>query len=239
MLQIIVTDSFNNSNLPISQVGSVLNLPSSLATYEMQDSYDYSEKGNNLVLTPGLSFDRLGLVCSGVEGDYADTGILEPDSYTVLTAFNANVPPATTQLWTTLGTGVTPYNGARQALRTTGELNSQAFGGDGSTAASANLVSGALANMWEIYAFTLTNTNMRTYRGSSATFTEAPVLNNRRKSITPLRIAGGYVAPHNIGISGHIGFLSVYDGVLTDTQITDLVAKGKAMLIERGANFTW
>lgn len=238
MLQIIVTKSFNNPNLPVSQIGSVMNLSSSIATYEMIDGYDYSEKGHHLN-TVGLTFDSMGLVGTGLDGAYADTGLLEPDAYTVIVAFNAQIPPQTTQLWTTLGTATTPYNGARQAVQTGKGLNSQAFAGDGTTGAAANLVSGAVTDMWEIYGFALNNTNMRTYRGSSNAFVEAAVVNNRRKSSYTMRIAGGYLAPHNLGIIGHVGVFAVYNGVLTDAQIQEQVAKAKQLMKDRGATFSW
>lgn len=239
MFQIIVTDSFNNPNLPISQIGSILNLPNSLATYELMDGYDYSKNGHNLILKDGITFDKYGMVCTGVGGQYADTGLLETDSYSVLVAFNANTPLSTSQLWTSLPTGAAPYSGARQAILTSGALNSQAFAGDGTFSAIAGQTSGPISGSWEIWVFTLNNTQMRNYRAASQAFVNTDVVGGRRKSSSPFRLGGGYVAPHNIGISGHIGLWAAYDGVLTDTQILDLVSKAKSIMAGRGVTFSW
>lgn len=244
MLQIIVTDSFNNPNLPISPIGSKLNLPSSLATWEMLDGHDYSERGHNLTLNgSGLSFDEIGLASTGVKGSYAETGLLETDSFSVIMAFNSAVPTLTSQVWSTLETAsqssTSFFNGCRQSVRVGGTLYSQAFAGDGNNANSASLTSGALANTWEVYYFSVSNTELRTMRGSTGGVTSAAINNNRRKSANPFRLCGGWQNPHDTGIVGHLGLMAVYDGVLGDTVAAQQIAVAKSIMQERGVTFTW
>lgn len=244
MLQIIVADSFNNPNLPISPIGSRLNLPSSLATWEMLDGYDYSEKGHNLSLSgTGLSYDEIGLASTGVKGSYVETGLLETDNFSIIMAFNATVPTLTSQVWSTLETSVPGstsfFRGCRQSIRVEGTLYSQAFAGDGNNANSASLTSGALANTWEVYYFSVSATEMRTMRGSTGGATSAAINNGRRKSANPFRICGGWQDPHDTGIVGHVGLMAVYDGVLGDTVAAQQIAIAKSIMQERGVTFSW
>lgn len=243
MLQIIVTKSFNNPNLPISTIGSDLNLESSLATWELLDGYDYSGKGHNIALSgSGLSFDEIGLASTGVKGSYAETGLLETDSFSVIMAFNAAVPTLTSQVWSTLETSssnTSYFRGCRQAVRVEGTLYSQAFAGDGNNANSANLTSGALTNTWEVYYFSVSATELRTIRGSTGGATSAAINNGRRKSVNPFRLCGGWQDPHDTGIVGHLGVMAVYDGVLGDTLAKQQISKAKAIMQRRGVTFSW
>jgi hypothetical protein len=91
MIQFQVTKDFGNPLLPVSKARSELYLSSALAIYEMRSTKESSGNGKALEVN-GLTFDSEGLICDGIDGHYADTGIIEPLANTVIMAFRADKP---------------------------------------------------------------------------------------------------------------------------------------------------
>lgn len=230
MLQIRVTSSFNNPNLPVSAIGSKLYRTSALGIWELLDRTDKSGRGNELILS-GLGFDYTGLVCDGVANHYVDTGVVEPNEYTIITSFQADIPAQTSQVWSCLPEGVTPYTGARSAILTSGALVATIASADISSV--TNLLSPVFAPAWEIYAYTIKDDQLRTIRGSDSSVNSVTIT-GRKKSTKNIRIGGGYIFPHNIGIKGHIGTFALYNGVLDDGDILSLISSTRLIMAGRG-----
>lgn len=229
-LQLRVVSSFNNPSLPVSTIGSKLYRSSALGIWEMLDGYDRSGKGNSLIQM-GLGFDSTGLYCDGVANHYVDTGVVEPDAYTIITAVQADIPAQTSQIWSCLPEGAAPYTGARAAVTSTGAylatISSSATGG------ITNLTTGVVAPVWDIFAYTVRNEQLRMTRGSSMGTLTADIT-GRKKSSKTIRIGGGYLSPHNIGIKGHIGTFALYNGVLSDSDISTLITTTRQIMAGRG-----
>ncbi|MGQ8774437.1 hypothetical protein ACUTQ5_08415 [Serratia sp. NA_112.1] len=46
----------------------------------------------------------------------------------------------------------------------------------------------------------------------------------------PIILGGGDIAPHNIGINGHVGLFGVYEGVFSESEMMTLIQKGKDVM---------
>lgn len=229
MLQFQVTNDFGNPNLPISNSRSALYLESALGVWEMNDAKDRSGNGHTLSVS-GLTFDSTGLVCDGQYDHYADTGIIEPETSTVLMAFRADIPTATSQLYSSLAEGTTPYTGSRCAIQVSGAMVTDvglAAGGTG------RVTTGVIAPAWEMVAIVTDTDKLSVIRKS----TGGKITNDfvgRAERKNTIRLGGGYVAPHNLGITGRIGLWAIYSGVLADEVISTLMTKAQVIMAAKG-----
>ncbi|RRF85009.1 hypothetical protein EAO22_20655 [Klebsiella pneumoniae] len=67
----------------------------------MRSTKESSGNGKALEVN-GLTFDSEGLICDGIDGHYADTGIIEPLANTVIMAFariNRGLHRSYTPVW--------------------------------------------------------------------------------------------------------------------------------------------
>ncbi|HAT2880288.1 hypothetical protein [Serratia marcescens] len=229
MLQFQVIDSFNNPNLPISNVGSTLNLASALRVYEMKTAVDKSKYGTPLSVT-GLTFDDEGLVCDGVIGHQANTSLIEPAEFTIITAFRADIPTSTSQVYSSLAEGVSPFTGSRMAVTPTGTIAVNVGANP-----TAGVSTSVIAPAWDMFALTVTSTKLTLTRGSNLGQLSADIT-ARRPALNPIILGGGYLAPHNVGIKGKIGVWAAYEGVLSDEAINDLFAKVRVIMSRRGVS---
>ncbi|HEJ7866058.1 TPA: hypothetical protein SMI01_000462 [Serratia marcescens] len=227
MLQFQVIDDFNNPNLPISNTGSTLNLASALRIYEMKSATDKSKFGIPLSLS-GLTFDGEGLVLDGVVGHQANTSLIEPEEFTIITAFRADIPTATAQVHSSLAEAMSPFTGSRLAVTTTGAVAVNV----GATP-TAGVTTSAIMPAWEMFAETVSATTVTLTRGSNMGKLTGEIT-GRRPALNSLIIGGGYRSPHNVGIKGKIGVWAAYEGVLSDATITDLFTKVRAIMAPRG-----
>nr|WP_213680134.1 hypothetical protein [Serratia marcescens] len=61
-----------------------------------------------------------------------------------------------------------------------------------------------------------------------------PLARTRNYAVRPIILGGGYVAPHNIGITGHIGLFGAYDGAFSESDMMSLIQKGRAVMRGNG-----
>ncbi|OJT38472.1 hypothetical protein [Serratia plymuthica] len=230
MLQFQVIDDFGNPNLPVSNTGSTLNLDSALRIYEMKNTSDKSKNAIPMSVT-GLSFDAEGLVFDGEVGHQANTSLIEPVEYTILTAFRANIPGATAQVYSSLAEATSPYSGSRMAVTSTGAIAVNV----GISGPTAGVTTSVIAPAWEVFAISVSETELQLTRGSNMGRLTAP-LENRRMALNSILLGGGYLSPHNIGIVGKMGVWAAYEGILPDSVIVDLMAKIRAIMASRGVN---
>ncbi|OJT42898.1 hypothetical protein [Serratia plymuthica] len=227
MLQFQVIDDFKNPNLPISNTGSTLNMASALRIYEMKSAADKSKFGIPLSIS-GLKFDDEGLVLDGVVGHQANTSLIEPEEFTIITAFRADIPTATTQVHSSLAEAASPFTGSRMAVTTTGAVAVNV----GATP-TAGVTTSTIMPAWEMFAETVSATTVTITRGSNMGKLTGEIT-DRRPALNSLIIGGGYQSPHNVGITGKIGVWAAYEGVLSDATIIDLFTKVRSIMAPRG-----
>ncbi|WP_261151623.1 hypothetical protein [Serratia ficaria] len=224
-----IASSFKNPFLNPSQVGSPLLLDNTLALYEMRSIYDRSPHGNHLILND-LVIDEQGLFCDGIEGHNAYTGISEPSAFTVLTAINVPVAPAqTTQIFSSIAEAGSPLTGCRLAITNTGQLTASMGTSPGVTILNCGLAIGG----WTIFATKFSDDGIMCLRMSGQKF-ETPLAGTRNYAVRPIILGGGYVAPHNIGITGHIGLFGAYEGAFSESEMMTLIQKGRSVMKGNG-----
>jgi hypothetical protein len=228
MLQLQVIDDFGDSSLPISKSRSAMYLSSSLAVYEMKNEKDKSGNGMMLQMN-GLSFDSEGLVCDGVDGHYADTGFIEPMANTVIVAFRADPQDVTTQIYSSLPEGASPFRGSRAAITKTGTFVADV----GATPSTIHAQIEHATPGWELMAI-VTGAKQLSITRASTMGTTKTAFEARREPFSTTRIGGGYTTPHNLGITGRVGLWAMYNGALDDATIKGLFTKARAIMAEKG-----
>lgn len=228
-LRMTITPSFNNPFLQPSKVGSPLLLDSTKALYEMNSIYDRSPNGHHLILND-IVIDELGLACDGVEGHGAYTGLSEPDAFTVLAAINVPAAPAqTSQIFISMAESATPLSGCRLAITSAGTLTASM----GSSPSVTIRDCGGAVGGWTIFATSFSDDGISCLRMNGDTY-KAPVVGTRNYAKRPMILGGGYKAPHNIGISGHIGLFGVYEGAFSESEMMTLIQKGRSVMKDKG-----
>lgn len=227
MLQFQVIDDFKNPNLPISNTGSALNMASALRIYEMKSAVDKSKFGIPLSIS-GLTFDDEGLVLDGVAGHQANTSLIEPEEFTIITAFKAAIPAVTAQVHSSLAEAASPFTGSRMAVTTTGAVAVNVGANP-----TAGVTTSVIMPAWEMFAETVSATKVTITRGSNMGKLTGDIT-GRRPALNSIIIGGGYQSPHNVGFKGSIGVWAAYAGVLSDATIADLFAKVRSIMAQRG-----
>ncbi|BEO70509.1 hypothetical protein SMQE32_13280 [Serratia marcescens] len=227
MLQFQVIDDFKNPNLPISNTGSPLNMASALRIYEMKSAVDKSKFGIPLSIS-GLTFDSEGLILDGVAGHQANTSLIEPEEFTIITAFKAEIPTASAQVHSSLAEAASPFTGSRMAVTTTGAVAVNV-----GAVPTAGVTTSVIMPAWEMFAETVSATTVTITRGSNMGKLTGEIT-GRRPALNSIIIGGGYQSPHNVGIKGKIGVWAAYAGILSDATIADLFAKVRAIMAPRG-----
>lgn len=228
MIQFQVTKDFGNPLLPFSNARSAMYLESALSIYEMRSAKDSSRKGKALDVI-GLSFDSEGLVCDSVNDHYADTGIIEPLTNTVIVAFRANPQEVTTQIYSGLPESERPFTGARAAITKDGIFVADT----GATPATIHAQIGNITPGWELIAVVTGAKQLSVIRASTME-TVTTKFETRNEPKRTIRIGGGYVAPHNLGINGRVGLWAMYNGALDSATIAGLFAKARSIMAGKG-----
>jgi hypothetical protein len=228
MIQFQVAKDFGNPLLPVSKARSEMYLDSALSIYEMRSAKESSSNGRALEVN-GLTFDSEGLVCDGIDGHYADTGIIEPLANTVIVAFRANPQAATTQIYSGLPESWSPFTGTRAAITKDGFLVADI----GATPGTIHAQTGNVTPGWEIVAVVTGAKQLSVTRASTMGTVTAP-FETRREPKSTIRIGGGYIAPHNLGITGRVGLWAMYNGVLDSATIAGLFARARTIMAGKG-----
>ncbi|MFU8704578.1 hypothetical protein [Klebsiella aerogenes] len=227
MIQFQVAKDFGNPLLPVSKARSEMYLSSALAIYEMRSTRESSGKGNALDIS-GLSFDSEGLVCDSIDGHYADTGIVEPMTNTMIMVFRADPQAFTTQIYSSLSEGESPFRGSRAAITKDGFFSSDVGAIPTIHAQTGNVTPG-----WEMMAV-VTGAKQLTVTRASTMGTVKTAFEARREPLNTIRIGGGYIAPHNLGITGRVGLWAMYNGALDDETIKYLFTKARSIMAGKG-----
>ncbi|EPQ3461067.1 hypothetical protein NRG04_000045 [Klebsiella aerogenes] len=228
MIQFQVAKDFGNPLLPVSKARSEMYLDSALSIYEMRSAKESSSNGRALEVN-GLTFDNEGLVCDGIDGHYADTGLIEPLANTVIVAFRANPQEVTTQIYSGLPESERPFTGARAAITKDGIFVADT----GATPATIHAQIGNITPGWELIAVVTGAQQLSVIRASTME-TVTTKFETRNEPKRTIRIGGGYVAPHNLGINGRVGLWAMYNGVLDSATIVGLFAKARTIMAGKG-----
>lgn len=233
MIQFQVTKDFGNPLLPVSKARSELYLSSALAIYEMRSTKESSGNGKALEVN-GLTFDSEGLICDGIDGHYADTGIIEPLENTVIMAFRADKPGATSQFYSSLAEGTRPYTGTRAAVTKDGFFVADvgihvSEGG----AYTGRAQTGDITPGWEIVAVVTSAKGISVTRMTTGG-SNYGLFDSRTNPKNTVRIGGGYIAPHNLGIVGRIGLWAMYTGAMNTTTVDYLLEKARGIMAGKG-----
>lgn len=233
-LQLRVINNFNNPSLPITDLGSPLFRTGVLGVYELLSSWDKSGNNKHLVVN-GHTFDTQGLATTQTAGFYADTGILEPDAFTVVVAHNISLDAANTvSVVNALKENTSPFTGHRMAMTTAG-LQSLSIG---VTPGSYFITGGNMYGGWTAYAYTISGGNLTIQRGSGTKFTGTLPGGQTKNTPTQTICIGGSKYPAAAGVSmppaGHIGCIAVYPGDLGDSGRASIIDSAKEVMKRRG-----
>lgn len=168
----------------------------------------------------------VGLLCDGVVEHNAYTGVSEPHAFTVLVAINVPTLPAqTSQIFSSLAEAASPLSGCRLAITTTGALTASIGSSPGMTIRECGYAAGA----WTIFSVSFSDAGIFCLRANGDKYS-APMAGTRNYARRPMVLGGGYIAPHNIGITGHIGLFGAYAGAFSEPEMMTLIQKGKEVM---------
>lgn len=233
-LQIRVVNNFNNPSLPITDLGSLLFRDGCLGVYDLLSPWDKSGNNKHLVMS-GFTFNTSGMVMTSTPGFYADTGIKEPDAFTVVIAHNVALDAANTvSLVNSLNEGASPFTGHRMALNTSG-LQTLA---QGVTPGSYFVTGGNAYGGWTAYAYTIAGNNITIQRSNGTKYTgTVPSSQTKQAPISTICLGGSKVAAA-AGVSmpptGLFGCAGIYPGDLGDAGRSSVIGSAKQTMARRG-----
>ncbi|WP_454877518.1 hypothetical protein [Serratia inhibens] len=229
-LRITIAKDFNNPYLEKSATGSLLSLAGNMAIYEMRGVYDRGQNRNHLILN-NLNIDDNGLNCDGIEQHNAYTGLIEPEEFTIVTSiYVPENPTQTSQIYSSIAETGSPLSGTRIAITNTGGLTASV----GANPRVVIMNCGQGVGGWTTFSFTVTNSGMRLLRMTGQKYEQGYENTIRIPARVPIILGGGYMAPHNIGIKGHIGIFAMYNRSFTEAEQMDLIQKTNAVMKDKG-----
>lgn len=232
-IRLVPVSSFNNPNLPIGDFSNPLARPDALGIYSMLSPEDESGNGNHLTMG-GHTFGPQGMVCTPVEGYFADTGILEPDIFTVVVCHNVAQPTATSAISSALNEGASPFTGHRFAITAAG-LQSLSIG---VTPGSYFINGGNAYGGWTAYAYTVSGKTLTIQRGSGQQFTGTAGETLTKRQAVATTCIGGTKIPAAASIclppSGIIGAWAMYAGDYGVGGRAQLINDTRTLMARRG-----
>lgn len=235
-IRLVPVSNFNNPNLPIGDFVSPLARPEAIAYYDMLSPTDGSGNGHDLFMG-GHTFGPQGMISHPVKGYYADTGIVEPDSFTVVIAHNFIIEDTVRNVISSLKELVSPFTGSRLALTQQGSISLAV----GRANQSALLITdGSAVGGWTVYSYTIAGKDAVVQRAAGTTFPASMAagdvknLAGRTMSIagnpTTDYVGGATTVPPN----GVIGCLGIYAGDLGVGGRAGLINDAKRLMARRG-----
>jgi hypothetical protein len=226
-MRIILNGYSTNDELELVDPVVELNTAYSLASYSMSSVIDAS--GNDRTLGGSTTFDNEGIVLA-VNNNRISTGILETDEMTFVIGHNyASAGTAIGNILCNLIPTASPFSGIRLAINNGAASVAVGTG----TATSASLSLGTVVGGWTVYAFSVSNTEIRFRRMNGTSGSLA--LPARSKSAQPFFLNG---APDGSqfaeGYAGKQGVLAAYNKAYTVAEMTGLIDSAKKTLQAKG-----
>lgn len=241
-IKIVPIKRFNNSNLVKGDFVSLLARPEALGIYEMLGPGDESGNGNDLEMG-GHTFGPQGMITKPVQGFYSDTGIAEPDEYTLVVGHyidNANSGPAGTipNIVSSFSEVSAPFSGSRLALSASNLIHVAAGKTVGSPVQTTS--SGTANGRWTVYAYTVKGLDITLQLADGRTFTGKGAAGDvKNKAKRTICIAGNPTTDFPGGAlsvppSGIIGCVGIYLGDMGIGGRAQLINDGISLMRRRG-----
>lgn len=233
-IRLVPVQNFNNPNLPIADFVSPLARQEAIAIYEMYGPQDISGNGKHLSVV-GHTFSPQGMVCSSVEGNFAETGLVEPESFTVVVAhYLTSLTGATTSIISSLSEIISPFSGHRLAINSGGG-QSLAIGQN--PLPSFSIPGGTAAGGWTAYAYTVSGKTGVLQRSNGQTYTGTiDDAHTRSLAKTTIKIAGNLKTTPGLDLppNGTIGCIGIYQGDLGVDGRAALIISAKQVMARKG-----
>ncbi|AJF73526.1 hypothetical protein TE10_16315 [Raoultella ornithinolytica] len=227
---IIVCDGVVNAgDLELAEPEMMLNDAASVATYGLQDKYDSSGNGYDLITKNDFTLLGMNTVADNSHG--ANTGIIETDEMTFALCINMNQPLVSGRLFSNMFPGVAPFGGLQLRIEAAGTLILQVSTGN-IAESTVTLSHGGAVGGWTRFTASVSNTELAMTRASGEK--RSSVITVRKKSTLPLILNGGQSQQQNMGLPGIMGILAVYNRVLTDDEQTGVRDAMKSVMAMRG-----
>ncbi|WP_421672542.1 LamG-like jellyroll fold domain-containing protein [Raoultella terrigena] len=227
---IIVCDGVVNAgDLELAEPEMMLNDAASVATYGLQDKYDSSGNGYDLITNNDFTLLGMNTVADNSHG--ANTGIIETDEMTFALCINMNQPLVSGRLFSNMFPGVAPFGGLQLRIEAAGTLILQVSTGN-IAESTVTLSHGGAVGGWTRFTASVSNTELAMTRASGEK--RSSVITVRKKSTLPLILNGGQSQQQNMGLPGIMGILAVYNRVLTDDEQTGVRDAMKSVMAMRG-----
>lgn len=242
-IRLVPVKSFNNPNLPIGDFSSILKRPEALGVYEMLGAGDASGNGKSLKMG-GHTFGPLGMITKSVSGYYADTGIMEPDVYTVVVAHfiqDAATGPAGSipNIVSSFSEVAAPFSGSRLAMTAANAIHVAAGKTVGSPVQTSS--TGTVHGRWTAYAYTINGLKITLQLADGRTIISdgaaGDIKNSAKRTICiagnpTTDFAGGAVT---VPPNGTIGCVGIYSGDPGVGGRAQLINDATTIMKRRGA----
>lgn len=229
---ILVCDGVVNvGDLELAEPEMMLNDSASIATYGMQDKYDSSGNGYDLVTDNDFTLMGMRTVADGEHG--ANTGITETDEMTFAVCINMDNPNVSGRIFSNLSPGVAPFGGIQLRIEADGQLILQ-MGTGNTVEAVVNVTHGGAVGGWTRFTVTVSSTEITITRASGDK--HSTKITARKKSTLPIMLNGGVSAEQNMGLPGIMGIMAVYNRVLSADEQTEKRALLKEIMALRGVS---
>lgn len=222
-------------DLELAEPEMMLNDAASVATYGMQDRYDSSGNGYDLVTDNDFTLLGMRTVADGAHG--ASTGIIETDEMTFAVCINMDKPAVSGRIFSNLSPGVAPFGGIQLRIQDDGSLILQLATGnitnsEAGTVSTVTVAHGGAVGGWTRFTATVSNTEIAITRASGEKRSTA--VTARKKSPLPIMLNGGVSTEQNMGLPGMMGIIAVYNRVLSADEQAEKRSMLKEIMALRG-----
>lgn len=220
-------------DLELAEPEMLLNDAASVATYGMQDRYDSSGNGYDLVTDNDFTLLGMSTVADGAHG--ASTGIIETDEMTFAVCINMDLPAVSGRIFSNLYPGVAPFGGIQLRIQDDGQLILQLATGNitaEGTVSTVTVAHGGAVGGWTRFSATVSNTEIAITRASGEKRSTA--ITARKKSPLPIMLNGGVSPEQNMGLPGMMGIIAVYNRELSADEQAEKRSMLKEIMALRG-----
>lgn len=232
-MKIVCDGVVHSTDLELADPEMLLNLDSSLATYGLQDKYDSSGNGRDLIT--GNDFTEAGMLLVDDAEHGADTGIIETDEMTFAICINVDNIKTSGRIFSNFVPGVAPFSGIQLRIEPDGSLIFQVASGIVGSVEFDPLYSvaaGGAVGGWTRFTATVSNSEVTITRAAGTRY--AAKVKKRAKSPESIFLNGAPSKEQNKGLPGVMGVIAFYDRVLTVDEQEQARTKLKEIMRTRG-----
>ncbi|MNG58053.1 hypothetical protein D3C79_161710 [compost metagenome] len=216
-MKIVCDGVVRSTDLELADPEMLLNLDSSLATYSLQDKYDSSGNGRDLIT--GNDFTEAGMLLVDDAEHGANTGVIETDEMTFAICINVDNIKNSGRIFSSFVPGVAPFSGIQLRIEPNGALIFQVASGEVGGAefdALYSVEAGGAVGGWTRFTATVSNSEVSITRSAGKRY--AAKVKKRAKSSEAIILNGAPSQEQNKGLPGVMGVIAFYDRVLTEGE---------------------